>query len=126
MGVKGKNILLRINNQTLPRKDKRAEKRPNEDTDDNIPVEIHSKQHDEIRDGELEQMQGCADELLDECWTDDQLVSVEWCWPCPRRCCCCCCCCGGSFILILLLWWLLLVAITRGSISTRFILGRLQ
>lgn len=68
---KRENILLRINNQTLPRKDKRAEKRPDEDTDDNVPVEIHSKQHDEIRNGELEQMQSCANELLDKRWTNN-------------------------------------------------------
>ena len=71
MGSGEENVLFRINNQTLPRKDKRAEKRPDEDTYDYVPVEIHRKQHDEIRNGELEQMQRCANELLDKCWTND-------------------------------------------------------
>ena len=42
-------------------------KRANEDTDDDITIEIHGQQHDEVRHRELGRVQERSDELLERC-----------------------------------------------------------
>ena len=71
----GKNSLILRKPQRLPRKDKCAQKRPDEYTYDDIPVEVHRKQHDEIRNRELQHVQQSADELLDECGANYSCIS---------------------------------------------------
>ena len=66
---KGHGLLL-PNNHGLPRKQKCAQEGPDEDTNDNVPIEVHRQQHDEIRHRELQHMQDRTDRVFDESWTD--------------------------------------------------------
>lgn len=51
---------------TVPTEDERSNESTNKDADDEVPVEVHGEQHDDVGDGELSHVQECADELLEE------------------------------------------------------------
>jgi hypothetical protein len=61
-----RNNLLLIQIDGLPGEDKRAQESTNEDTDDDIPVEVHGKQHDNVRDRKLRHMQQRAHSMLNK------------------------------------------------------------
>ena len=65
--------------QRLPREQKRAQKRPDKDTDDHVAVEVHCQQHDEIRHGELQHVQERANRVLDEAGAHHDFVLVGSC-----------------------------------------------
>ena len=74
------NILkLPPDNHRLPREQKRAQERPDEDTDDHVAVEVHRQQHDEIRHCELQHVQERADRVLDEAGAHHDFVLVGSC-----------------------------------------------
>lgn len=108
-----KDLLILRKPQRLPREDKRAQKRPDKYTYDNIPVEIHRKQHDEIRNSELQHVQCCADELFNERWADypTSVFSSQSLRLCMRLWLSCdgCCGCFGILALVQVLRLLLLV-----------------
>lgn len=49
----GRNNLLLIQVHRFPGEDKRAQESTNEDTNDDIPIEVHGKQHDNVRNRKL-------------------------------------------------------------------------
>jgi hypothetical protein len=68
------NDILLQQIQRLPGEDKRTKERADEDTDDDVPVEVHGQQHDKVRHGELEHVQQGAHQLLDQRGADGHLV----------------------------------------------------
>ena len=54
----------------IPAKEKEAQERTDKDADDEIAVEVHGEQHDEIRHAELEHVKQSSDGLLTKCQVD--------------------------------------------------------
>lgn len=50
----------------MPAEEESSDESTNEDADDEIPVEVHGEQHDDVGDGELSHVQECSDKLLEE------------------------------------------------------------
>ena len=74
------NILL-ITSHDFSAKDVGAKEGPNQDTDDNVPVEIHCQKHDKVSNGKLQRMDEGAKELLKSAWprpTSSGFTSRPW------------------------------------------------
>jgi len=52
----------------MPPEDERSNKSAQKDRDDDVSVEVHGQQHDDVRNGELQHMDERADELLEDVW----------------------------------------------------------
>lgn len=50
----------------MPAEDKCSDEGPKEDADDEVPVEVHGQQHNNVGDGKLSHVQERANELLEE------------------------------------------------------------
>jgi hypothetical protein len=57
-------ILPRCRPESFPIEDERSQQRTDEDTDDDVSIVIHCKQHDEVGHSELQHMQQSSDRLL--------------------------------------------------------------
>lgn len=55
---------------TVPAEDESSDESTNKYADDEVPVEIHGEQHDDVGDGELSHVQECPDKLLEEVWCE--------------------------------------------------------
>lgn len=61
----------------LPREDKRSQERSDEDADDDVPVVVHGKQHDKIRNRELSHMEHGPDKLLEQVRPDRTVIDTS-------------------------------------------------
>jgi hypothetical protein len=50
----------------VPAEDESSDEGTKEDADDEVPVVVHGKQHDDVSDGELSHVQKSSDELLED------------------------------------------------------------
>lgn len=50
----------------MPAGDEVTDESANEDADDDVPIVVHGEEHDEVRHSELQHVQQCADELLED------------------------------------------------------------
>lgn len=55
-----------LGSHLFPTEDEITNESPNQDTDDEIPIVIHSEQHDEVRHPKLDHMQKRPDHLLEK------------------------------------------------------------
>lgn len=76
----GRNNLLLIQVHRLPGEDKCTKESTNEDTDDDIPIEVHGKQHDNVRNRKLRHMKQRAHSMLNKrrtIWCKYSLLSLD-------------------------------------------------
>lgn len=69
--------------QTLPPEDEVPDVSPNEDTNDDIPIVVHSQQHDKVRHSKLQHMQQRPDRLLQDSRTEP--LHSDRCTACSAR-----------------------------------------